>query len=116
MEKQYVFSFHEGNKDMKHILGGKGANLAEMTSIGMPVPPGFIISTEACDLFYKNNKRLTNEIKEQKRIISRIKEKRPHTQSPFHTHIPSSYLPVLEGNRGQVPFSREIRRFLKKIK
>ena len=46
--KQYVYSFKEGNKDMRVILGGKGANLAEMTSIGLPVPQGFTVSKEAC--------------------------------------------------------------------
>jgi len=65
MEKQYVYSFKEGNKDMKDILGGKGANLAEMTSIGLPVPSGFIISTEACKVFNENNKKLTDEINTQ---------------------------------------------------
>ena len=45
---QYVFDFTEGNKDQKELLGGKGANLAEMTRLGLPVPPGFTISTEAC--------------------------------------------------------------------
>ncbi len=64
MEK-FVYSFKEGNKDMKEILGGKGANLAEMTSIGLPVPFGFTITTAACDFFYKNNKKLSEEIKEQ---------------------------------------------------
>ncbi|MDR2985954.1 MAG: hypothetical protein LBV34_14050, partial [Nocardiopsaceae bacterium] len=43
-----VYDFIEGNKDMKDLLGGKGANLAEMTNLGLPVPPGFIISTDAC--------------------------------------------------------------------
>ena len=45
---KYVYDFSEGNKDMKDLLGGKGANLAEMTNMGLPVPPGFTISTEAC--------------------------------------------------------------------
>jgi pyruvate, orthophosphate dikinase len=48
---KYVYSFQEGNKDMKDLLGGKGANLAEMTHLGLPVPPGFTITTEACDFF-----------------------------------------------------------------
>ena len=65
MAEKFVYYFKEGNKDMKEILGGKGANLAEMTSIGLPVPPGFTITTTACDFFYKNNKRLSEEIKEQ---------------------------------------------------
>ena len=45
---KYVYDFSEGNKDMKDLLGGKGANLAEMTNMGLPVPPGFTITTEAC--------------------------------------------------------------------
>ena len=64
MEK-FVYSFREGKKEMKDILGGKGANLAEMTTIGLPIPQGFTISTEACDSFYKNDKKLPDEIKEQ---------------------------------------------------
>ena len=48
MSKKYVYLFSEGNKDMRNLLGGKGANLAEMTAIGLPVPQGFTITTEAC--------------------------------------------------------------------
>ncbi len=50
---KYVYDFSEGNKDMKDLLGGKGANLAEMTNMGLPVPPGFTITTEACLTFLK---------------------------------------------------------------
>ena len=53
--KKFVYDFHEGSKDMKALLGGKGANLAEMTNIGLPVPHGFTITTEACNDYYKNN-------------------------------------------------------------
>ncbi|MDP2926036.1 MAG: pyruvate, phosphate dikinase [Nanoarchaeota archaeon] len=72
MAEKFVYSFKEGNKDMKETLGGKGANLAEMTSIGLPVPPGFTIATTACDFFYKNNKRLSDEIKQQ--ILDNLRE------------------------------------------
>jgi len=65
MEKKYVYSFKEGNKDMKDILGGKGANLSEMTNIGLPVPGGFTITTEACAEFYENGKKLSDDIKLQ---------------------------------------------------
>ena len=51
---KYVYDFSEGNKDMKDLLGGKGANLAEMTNMGLPVPPGFTITTEACLTFLTN--------------------------------------------------------------
>src|SRR5689334_15352920 len=47
-DAKYVYDFAEGNKDLKDLLGGKGANLAEMTNLGLPVPPGFVITTEAC--------------------------------------------------------------------
>ena len=60
--KQYVYSFKEGNKDMRVILGGKGANLAEMTSIGLPVPQGFTVSTEACTAYYEDGKQISPEI------------------------------------------------------
>ena len=50
--KQYVFTFEQGNANMRQLLGGKGANLAEMTGLGLPVPPGFTISTEACNNYY----------------------------------------------------------------
>ena len=65
MGTKYVYSFNEGNKDMKSLLGGKGANLAEMTKIGLPVPPGFTISTEACNDYYVSNKTIKPEIVEQ---------------------------------------------------
>ena len=59
---KYVYAFNEGNKDMKNLLGGKGANLAEMTLVGLPVPDGFTVTTEACNLYYDNNKELSKEI------------------------------------------------------
>lgn len=62
MKDKYVYSFKEGNKDMKSLLGGKGANLAEMTKIGLPVPNGFIITTKACNDYYDNNQVIRNEI------------------------------------------------------
>ena len=55
MEK-LAYSFTEGNANMRSLLGGKGANLAEMTNLGIPVPPGFTITTEACKYYYKENK------------------------------------------------------------
>src|SRR3990167_5916036 len=72
MSPKYVYFFGngvaDGKADMKHLLGGKGANLAEMTNLGIPVPPGFTITTEVCDAYYKNNKQypdgLTEEIEQ----------------------------------------------------
>jgi pyruvate,orthophosphate dikinase len=63
--KKYVYHFDEGKKEMKELLGGKGANLAEMTSLGINVPPGFTITTEVCDVFYKNNRKYPKEVNEQ---------------------------------------------------
>lgn len=65
MEKQYIYSFDEGKKEMKNVLGGKGANLAEMTKIGLPVPFGFTISTDACNQYYKESKTISKEIMDQ---------------------------------------------------
>ena len=61
-KKKYLYLFSEGNKDMREILGGKGANLAEMTNAGMPVPQGFTISTEACTQYYKDGRQINDEI------------------------------------------------------
>ncbi|HJB21867.1 MAG TPA: pyruvate, phosphate dikinase [Candidatus Fournierella merdavium] len=62
MSKKYLYLFSEGNKDMREILGGKGANLAEMTNAGMPVPQGFTISTEACTQYYNDGRQINEEI------------------------------------------------------
>jgi pyruvate, orthophosphate dikinase len=69
MEEKFVYFFGdgkaEGKKEMKELLGGKGANLAEMNSIGIPVPSGFTITTQTCDLYYKNNKQYPEEVLKQ---------------------------------------------------
>ena len=65
MSKKYVYLFSEGNKDMRNLLGGKGANLAEMTAIGLPVPQGFTITTEACTQYYEDGRQINDEIMAQ---------------------------------------------------
>ncbi|HOQ09804.1 MAG TPA: pyruvate, phosphate dikinase [Syntrophomonadaceae bacterium] len=65
MNVKYVYLFEEGNSDMKMLLGGKGANLAEMTRIGLPVPPGFTITTEACNIYLSSGGNLPEEVLEQ---------------------------------------------------
>ena len=65
MAKKYVYLFKEGNADMRELLGGKGANLAEMTNIGLPVPQGFTISTEACTQYYEDGRDINDEIMAQ---------------------------------------------------
>ena len=62
MSHKFVYLFSEGNKDMRELLGGKGANLAEMTKAGMPVPQGFTVSTEACTQYYKDGRQINEEI------------------------------------------------------
>ena len=62
---QYVYSFSEGNKDMRNLLGGKGANLAEMKGLGLPVPDGFTVTTEACNKYYEDNENIADEVIEQ---------------------------------------------------
>ena len=62
MSKKYVYLFTEGNAKMRELLGGKGANLAEMTNIGMPVPQGFTITTEACTQYYEDGRTINDEI------------------------------------------------------
>ena len=65
MGKKYVYMFSEGNKDMRELLGGKGANLAEMTKAGMPVPQGFTVSTEACTQYYNDGRQINDDIQQQ---------------------------------------------------
>ena len=65
MSKKYVYLFSEGNASMRELLGGKGANLAEMTNIGLPVPQGFTITTEACTQYYEDGRKINDEIMAQ---------------------------------------------------
>ena len=60
--KKYVYLFSEGNASMRELLGGKGANLAEMTNLGLPVPQGFTISTEACTQYYEDGRKINDDI------------------------------------------------------
>ena len=62
MNKKFVYLFSEGNGSMRELLGGKGANLAEMTNLGMPVPQGFTITTEACTQYYEDDHTISTEI------------------------------------------------------
>lgn len=78
--KKFVYSFgdgkSEGDASMKNLLGGKGANLAEMSKMGLPVPPGFTITTEVCDVYYKNHKKFPTELKSQVEVaLKQVEEK-----------------------------------------
>ena len=65
MANKWVYLFKEGNASMRELLGGKGANLAEMTSLGLPVPQGFTITTEACTQYYEDGRQINDEIQSQ---------------------------------------------------
>ena len=65
MAKKYVYLFSEGNASMRNLLGGKGANLAEMTNLGLPVPQGFTVTTEACTRYYQDGETINQEIVDQ---------------------------------------------------
>ena len=65
MSKKYVYLFSEGDASMRNLLGGKGANLAEMTKLGLPVPQGFTISTEACTQYYEDGKQINEDIQKE---------------------------------------------------
>ncbi|HPT63169.1 MAG TPA: pyruvate, phosphate dikinase [Candidatus Atribacteria bacterium] len=94
MKKKYVYFFGEGDASMKLLLGGKGANLAEMTRIGLPVPPGFTITTEACTHYYKNNQTwpegLAEEVEENlKRLEEETGKKFGDPQNPLLVSVRS---------------------------
>ena len=99
MEAKYVYSFEEGNKDMKYVLGGKGANLAEMTNIGLPVPQGFTISTDACNDYYKNNETISDN------IINEIEEKLKELQEKQGKTLGGEINPLLLSVRSGAVFS-----------
>jgi pyruvate,orthophosphate dikinase len=85
--KKYVYAFKEGNATMRNLLGGKGANLAEMTSLGLPIPQGFTVSTEACTEYYNCGKKISSEIEEQ--IFSALRELEEIQGKKFGEAIPS---------------------------
>ncbi len=96
---KFVYSFGEGSKEMKSLLGGKGANLAEMTKIGLPVPPGFTISTEACNDYYKNNENIRED------IIVQIEEKLVQLEKSLNKKLGCNENPLLLSVRSGAVFS-----------
>lgn len=74
-DKKYVYMFSEGNASMRDLLGGKGANLAEMTRLGLPIPPGFTVTTEACNDYYANNNTISQEVVAQiEKALAQLEE------------------------------------------
>ena len=101
VSKKYVYLFSEGNGSMRELLGGKGANLAEMTNIGLPVPQGFTISTEACTKYYEDGKTINPEIQaEIMRYVDKLEE---ITGKKFGDHENPLLVSVRSGARASMP-------------
>ena len=98
---KYVYSFDEGNKDMSELLGGKGANLAEMINIGLPVPSGFTVTTEACNLYYSSGQVLSEEIK--KEVFEQINKLENKTGKKFGDLNNPLLVSVRSGSRASMP-------------
>ena len=98
---KYVYSFDEGNKDMRELLGGKGANLAEMINIGLPVPSGFTVTTEACNLYYSSGQVLSEEIK--KEVFEQINKLENKTGKKFGDLNNPLLVSVRSGSRASMP-------------
>ncbi len=101
MAHKYVYLFSEGNGTMRELLGGKGANLAEMTSLGMPVPQGFTISTEACTNYYRNGRNISSEIQEQ--IFTYLEKLEEITGKKFGDPTNPLLCSVRSGARASMP-------------
>ena len=98
---KYVYLFTEGNASMRELLGGKGANLAEMTNIGLPVPQGFTISTEACTQYYEDGRRISDEIRGQ--IMEYIEKMEQVTGKKFGDKENPLLVSVRSGARASMP-------------
>ncbi len=101
MAKKYVYMFSEGNASMRNLLGGKGANLAEMTKIGLPVPQGFTISTEACTQYYEDGKKINEDIQAQ--IMKNIEKMEKVTGKKFGDKTNPLLVSVRSGARASMP-------------
>ena len=101
MSKKFVYAFSEGNAKMRELLGGKGANLAEMTVLGMPVPPGFTVTTEACTQYYEDDKQISPEIEaEIFEYLAKLEEK---TGKKFGDEHNPLLVSVRSGARASMP-------------
>jgi pyruvate,orthophosphate dikinase len=101
MDKKYVYLFSEGNDKMRELLGGKGANLAEMTLLGMPVPQGFTITTEACNKYYEDNETINDDI--QAEIMEYITKMEDITGKKFGDIDNPLLVSVRSGARASMP-------------
>ena len=98
---KWVYLFREGNASMRNLLGGKGANLAEMTSLGLPIPQGFTVTTEACIDYYNSGKRVTEEIQEQ--IFAALKDLEEIQGKKFGDTEDPLLVSVRSGARASMP-------------
>jgi len=101
MTKKFVYLFKEGNGEMKELLGGKGANLAEMTNLGMPVPQGFTVSTEACIQYYKDGQTINSEI--EKQILEGLATTEKVIGKTLGDHVDPLLVSVRSGARASMP-------------
>ncbi|MCB2286481.1 pyruvate, phosphate dikinase [Clostridium algidicarnis] len=101
MEKKYVYFFNEGDASMKNLLGGKGSNLAEMTKLGIPVPQGFIVTTEACNKYYDDGRTITEEVTSQ--IYEQLTELEKTTGKKFGSLENPLLVSVRSGARASMP-------------
>ena len=101
MAAKYVYLFSEGNGTMKELLGGKGANLAEMTNLGMPVPQGFTVTTEACTRYYEDDKIIADEIIDE--IYANVKKMEEITGKNFGDVNNPLLVSVRSGARASMP-------------
>ncbi|EOU1699009.1 pyruvate, phosphate dikinase [Clostridium perfringens] len=100
-KKQYVYLFNEGNASMKNLLGGKGANLSEMTILGIPVPQGFTVTTEACNKYYEDDKKISQDIIEE--IENKMSELEKITGKKFGSLENPLLVSVRSGARVSMP-------------
>ena len=98
---KWVYMFTEGNADMRNLLGGKGANLAEMTNLGLPVPQGFTITTEACTQYYEDGRKINDEIMDQ--IMEAIEKMEGITGKKFGDKENPLLVSVRSGARASMP-------------
>ncbi|MBE6155789.1 MAG: pyruvate, phosphate dikinase [Firmicutes bacterium] len=98
---KYVYMFSEGNKDLRNLLGGKGANLAEMTNLGLPIPQGFTVTTEACTDYYNSGKQISEEIQNQ--IFESLKKLEEIQGKKFGDNSDPLLVSVRSGARASMP-------------
>ena len=101
MMTKYVYAFKEGNADMRNLLGGKGANLAEMTNLGLPIPQGFTVTTEACTDYYNNGKQISEDI--QKQIFENLQKLEEIQGKKFGDTSDPLLVSVRSGARASMP-------------